>query len=57
MSTQFEFRVANNTISKIIPEVCEAIYQALGPEFFTVSYASTLYLHSYWTFFNQINSI
>ena len=34
MSHQFEFRVASNTIGKLIPETCKAIYRVLAPDYF-----------------------
>ena len=42
MPLQFEFRVKNNTISKIVSEMCRAIYQVLKDEYFKVGTA--LYL-------------
>jgi hypothetical protein len=30
MSQQFQFRVANNTVGKIVPETCKAIFRALA---------------------------
>lgn len=36
-SLSYSFRVAPNTISGLIPETCEAIYECLKEEYFTVS--------------------
>jgi adenosine deaminase len=44
MSLQFTFRVANNTICKIIPETCKAIFQVLREDYFKVIY--NLYHHA-----------
>ena len=34
MSNQFEFRVASNTVCKIVPIVCRAIFRVLAPDYF-----------------------
>ncbi|XP_075157893.1 uncharacterized protein LOC142231160 [Haematobia irritans] len=36
-SLQYIFRIPHNTISTIIPEVCEAIFKALQPEYLKIS--------------------
>lgn len=36
MSLQFTFRVGNNTIGRIVPETCRAIYKVLAKEYFKV---------------------
>jgi hypothetical protein len=45
MSQMFQFRVASNTIGKIIPETCAAIYEVLKDDYFKVklTYCNTQY--------------
>lgn len=37
-SLQYMFRIPHNTISGIIPEVCDAIYKVLQPDYLKVFY-------------------
>lgn len=43
-SLQYVFRIPQTTISRIVPETCDAIYNALQPLFMTVSNCSRMTL-------------
>lgn len=45
MSQQFEFRVANNTISKLVPETCKAIFRVLAEDYFKCPSTQEEWLH------------
>uniref|UniRef100_A0A1I8M9Y5 DDE Tnp4 domain-containing protein n=1 Tax=Musca domestica TaxID=7370 RepID=A0A1I8M9Y5_MUSDO len=62
-SLQFIFRIPHNTISTIIPEVCDAIYKVLQPDYLKTPSTETEWLavsekfYEKWNFPNCIGSI